>query len=87
MNTSASAPSATARPTPVLIPRSAFFGNVSRTAATLSPDGRHIAFLAPRDGVLNIWVAPTHDLEAARPLSADTKRPCRCSSGRTTAPG
>ncbi|HTX51401.1 MAG TPA: S9 family peptidase, partial [Caulobacteraceae bacterium] len=43
--------------------------------ATLSPDGRHIAFLAPRGGVMNIWVAPTHDLEAARPLSAETQRP------------
>jgi dipeptidyl aminopeptidase/acylaminoacyl peptidase len=73
--TSAQSPSAIARPARVQIPRRAFFGNPRRSAATLSPDGRHIAFLAPREGVMNIWVAPTGDLAAARPLSAETSRP------------
>jgi len=72
---SAIAPSAVARPARVQIPRRAFFGNPSRASATLSPDGRHIAFLAPREGVMNIWVAPTGDLAAAEPLSAETSRP------------
>ena len=69
------APSAIARPARVQIPRRAFFGNLSRSTATFSPDGRHIAFLAPLRGVMNIWVTPTGDLAAARPLSAETTRP------------
>jgi dipeptidyl aminopeptidase/acylaminoacyl peptidase len=67
--------SAIARPAPIRIPRRAFFGNPSRSGATLSPDGRHIAFLAPREGVMNIWLAPTGDLAAAMPLSAEVSRP------------
>ncbi len=74
MNTVPS-PSAIARPARVQIPRRAFFGNPSRSSATLSPDGRHIAFLAPREGVMNIWVSPTGDLAAAKPLSAESSRP------------
>jgi dipeptidyl aminopeptidase/acylaminoacyl peptidase len=73
--TTAATPSAIARPARTLIPRAAFFGNPSRAAATLSPDGRNLAFLAPRNGVLNIWVAPRDAIEAARPLSAETQRP------------
>jgi dipeptidyl aminopeptidase/acylaminoacyl peptidase len=68
-------PSAIAHPAQLQLPRRAFFGNPSRSGATLSPDGRHIAFLAPREGVMNIWVAPTGDLAAATPLSAETSRP------------
>jgi len=64
MNTAA-LPSAVARPAKVQIPRAAFFGNPSGTSATLSPDGRHIAFLAPRDGVMNIWVAPRQAIAEA----------------------
>ncbi|MEP6967169.1 MAG: S9 family peptidase, partial [Pseudomonadota bacterium] len=72
----APAPSpAKARPAAELIARSAFFGNPSRTVATLSPDGAHIAFLAPRDGVLNVWVAPTGAVDKARPLTAEKERP------------
>lgn len=43
---------------PVLIPRSVIFGNPERASPQLSPDGSRIAFLAPLDGVLNVWVAP-----------------------------
>ena len=38
-----------------LIPRSAIFGNPERAFAQLSPDGKYVSFLAPRDGVLNVW--------------------------------
>ena len=41
-----------------LIPRRVFFGNPDRAQVTISPDGEHLAWLAPRDGVLNVWVAP-----------------------------
>ena len=69
------APLAKARPAAELIARTAFFGNPSRATATLSPDGAHIAFLAPRDGVLNVWVAPTGAMDQVKPLTAEKERP------------
>jgi len=60
-----------------LIERAKLFGNPSRSGAQLSPDGKHLAWLAPRDGVMNIWVAPIDKLEAARPLTASKDRPIR----------
>lgn len=60
-----------------LIPREALFGNPVRTQARLSPDGRFISYIAPRDGVLNVWVAPYGELDAARPVTRDTKRGIR----------
>ena len=60
-----------------LIPRRALFGNPVRTQARLSPDGRFVSFLAPREGVLNVWLAPLGHLESARPITADRKRGIR----------
>jgi dipeptidyl aminopeptidase/acylaminoacyl peptidase len=60
-----------------LIPRSVLFGNPDRAGLSLSPDGNRVAFLAPLDGVLNVWVAPTDDLEAAKPVTRDTGRGIR----------
>ncbi|MEA3008613.1 MAG: hypothetical protein QOJ91_305 [Sphingomonadales bacterium] len=60
-----------------LIAREKFFGNPSMTAGRLSPDGKWLSWIAPRDGVLNIYVAPAADPKAARPLTAETKRPIR----------
>ena len=57
-----------------LIPRTALFGNPVRTQAQVSPDGRFISFLAPRDGVLNVWLAPRGDLDTARPITNDRNR-------------
>jgi dipeptidyl aminopeptidase/acylaminoacyl peptidase len=57
-----------------LISRSALFGNPTRTQARLSPDGRFISYLAPTDGVLNIWLAPFGKLDAAKPLTTVKKR-------------
>lgn len=45
--------------------------------ARVSPDGRHISYLAPLDGVLNVWVAPVDDLAAARAVTTDTGRGVR----------
>ncbi len=39
-----------------LIPREVLFGNPTRTSPRLSPDGRRLAYLAPDEGVLNVWV-------------------------------
>src|ERR1700743_1396896 len=41
-----------------LIPRTVLFGNPERTSPRLSPDGTRLAWIAPHDGVLNVWVAP-----------------------------
>lgn len=60
-----------------LIPRDHLFGNPTRAAGQISPDGKYLSWLAPRDGVLNIWMAPSGDPEAARPMSNDTERPIR----------
>jgi dipeptidyl aminopeptidase/acylaminoacyl peptidase len=53
------------------------FGNPERTSAQISPDGKMIAWLAPKDGVLNVWVAPANDLNQAKPVTADSTRPVR----------
>ncbi len=59
-----------------LIPRAVLFGNPERAAPSISPDGRTIAYLAPQDGVLNIWVQPVAGGET-RVVTADTKRGIR----------
>jgi dipeptidyl aminopeptidase/acylaminoacyl peptidase len=57
-----------------LIPRQAFFGNPEKARARLSPNGERLAFVAPLNGVLNIWVGPVDDLSAAKPVTRDTFR-------------
>ena len=56
-----------------IIPRELLFGNPQRIQARLSPDGTRMSYLAPRDGVLNIWMA-TIGLADDRPLTDDKKR-------------
>jgi len=60
-----------------LIERAKFFGNPSRAGGQISPDGRWLSWLAPRDGVLNIWVAPRSNPSAARALTEEAVRPIR----------
>ncbi|MBO0787230.1 MAG: S9 family peptidase [Actinobacteria bacterium] len=64
-----------------LIPRRVLFGNPDRVAPRISPDGTALAWIAPRDGVLNVWLAPAGpdgaDLSAARPVTDDTDRGIR----------
>jgi dipeptidyl aminopeptidase/acylaminoacyl peptidase len=60
-----------------LIPRADFFGNPTRAQPRLSPDGKQLLWLAPRDGVLNVWVAPVDNLEAAKPVTEEKGRPPR----------
>lgn len=60
-----------------LIPRRVLFGNPDRAAVEVSPDGTQLSFLAPLDGVLNVWVAPLDDPKAARPVTKDTERGIR----------
>ncbi|HYJ30653.1 MAG TPA: S9 family peptidase [Allosphingosinicella sp.] len=57
-----------------LIPRSAIFGNPVRAAGRISPDGRHVSWLAPVNGVLNVFVAPASDPSAGRAVTRETRR-------------
>jgi dipeptidyl aminopeptidase/acylaminoacyl peptidase len=61
---------------PPLIDRELFFGDPEISGAQISPDGKLIAFVKPLDGTRNVWVKRTEEpFEAARPVTADTKRP------------
>src|SRR5450830_2108695 len=60
-----------------LIERSKIFVNPSKTAGQISPDGKWLSWIAPRDGVLNVWVAPASDLTKARALTDEKVRPIR----------
>jgi dipeptidyl aminopeptidase/acylaminoacyl peptidase len=60
-----------------LIPRDVLFGNPQKAQLRLSPDGKWISYLAPVDGVLNLWVAPADDPSQARPVSEEKHRPIR----------
>ena len=58
-----------------LIPRAVIFGNPSRFQARLSPDGAWLTWLAPFEGVLNVWLAPADRVAAAQPLTRRKGRP------------
>ena len=64
-----------------LIPRRVLFGNPERVSPHLSPDGTRLAWIAPHEGVLNVWVAPIGgqgvDWSAARVVTDDTDRGIR----------
>lgn len=77
-------PCATAQPSPsvtpvqepevALIPREVFFGNPDRAGLRLSPDGTRVSWVAPVDGVMNLWVAPRGNLAAGKPVTQDKGR-------------
>src|SRR5215831_6255931 len=60
-----------------LIPRKLLFGNPDKTQARISPDGTRLSYLAPVNGVLNVWVGPIDDPDAAKPVTNDTNRGIR----------
>ena len=60
-----------------LIPRKTLFGNPERTEVRISHDGERISYLAPVDGVMNVFVAPVDVIEDARPVTQDTDRGIR----------
>ena len=59
-----------------LIPRTVFFGNPERAGVQLSPDGTKLSYLAPHEGVLNVWVMPV-DGGDAEVVTDSTTRPIR----------
>ena len=70
----------TEAPSVPLIPREVLFGNPSRVSPRLSPDGESLAFIAPKDGVLNVWVGPVGspiDGDGFEPVTDDRRRGIR----------
>jgi dipeptidyl aminopeptidase/acylaminoacyl peptidase len=67
---------------PDLIPLPVLFGNPERVSPSISPDGTQLAWIAPQDGVLNVWLAPVSiesgvDLAGARVVTDDADRGIR----------
>lgn len=52
-----------------LLPRRLLFDPPEKRLVRISPDGQWIAFQAPIDGVLNLWIAPADEPATARPLT------------------
>ncbi len=63
-------------PEPELIPREVLFGNPVKTRPQISPDGKMLAYLAPVENVLNVWVK-TIGKEDDRAVTKDKDRGIR----------
>ena len=59
-----------------LIPRTILFGNPDKANPQVSPDGRRMAYLAPVNNVLNVWVGTIGENDY-RPVTQDTDRGVR----------
>ena len=59
-----------------LIPRTVLFGNPERSSPQISPDGTMLAYLAPDQGVLNVWVRTLGKTDD-RVITNDRKRGIR----------
>ena len=59
-----------------LIPRDVLFGNPTRVSPAISPDGKRLGYIAPHEGVLNVWVR-TIGQEDDRVVTGSTDRPIR----------
>lgn len=59
-----------------LIPREILFGNPERASAQISPDAARLAYLAPKDGVLNVWIK-TIGKDDDKVVTKDKKRGIR----------
>jgi len=57
-----------------LLSRRLIFADPERSSVRISHDGTRVAFRAPVDGVLNVWVASIDRIDEARPLTAVTDR-------------
>jgi hypothetical protein len=82
-----------------LIPLEVLFGHPQRIEPSISPDGTQLGWIAPHDGVLNVWAAPVNrgdnegvDWTAARVVTEDTdgratvvtRCTCRTATGTRT---
>ncbi len=60
-------------PLPDLIPLEVLHGNPQKLHPQISPDGKRMAYIAPVDGVLNVWVGTIGSDDYA-PVTKDTDR-------------
>jgi dipeptidyl aminopeptidase/acylaminoacyl peptidase len=69
-------PSSAAQPrkAPALVPRRLYFVRADYVNVRVSPDGNHLSYLAPVNGVLNLFIAPVSAPRAARQLTQVTDR-------------
>jgi len=72
------APAAAPAPAEIpLIAREALFGNPAKAGGSISPNGEWLGYIAPRDGVLNVYVAPRATPDQAKPVTNDQNRGIR----------
>jgi dipeptidyl aminopeptidase/acylaminoacyl peptidase len=62
-----------ATPSP-MVPRRLFFGSADRSGLSISPNGTKLAWIAPLDGIPNVWVAPIEAIGEAKPVTRATDR-------------
>src|SRR2546421_4426120 len=61
---------------PPIIPRDDLFGNPEKVSPKVSPDGKWLAYIAPDEGVLNVWVRTLGQTDD-RAVTKDRKRGIR----------
>ena len=61
---------------PTLIPREILFGNPEKAGPQVSPNGKMLSYLAPDNGVLNVWVRTLGKADD-RVVTSDKKRGIR----------
>ncbi len=59
-----------------IIPRELLFGNPTKTMPRISPDGKRMAYVAPVNNVLNVWVGDI-GRDNYKPLTKDKERGVR----------
>jgi dipeptidyl aminopeptidase/acylaminoacyl peptidase len=62
---------------PPIIPRHVLFGNPEKATGEISPDGKWLGYVAPDEGVLNVFVAPREHPDQAKVITHDRKRGVR----------
>ena len=60
-----------------LISREILFGNPDRVFTRINKDGKFLSYIAPKDGVLNIWVAPIDKISEAKVITNEKQRGIR----------
>jgi len=72
--TAADAPKDNLANTP-LIPRDHLFGNPTRSGGKISPDGKWVSWMAPWEGVMNVYMAPADEPDNPRRMTSAKGRP------------
>ncbi len=69
-----------ATPTPsvsnqeALIPRTVLFADPNYANVQISPDGKYLSYLAPHQGVLNVWVGKANQKDSMHPITDNKTR-------------